>query len=192
MELHKNIPVYVFLTVNEWEEWLASNHDSVQAIWMKVAKKNGGATSISYDEALIGALSYGWIDGLINRYDEQYYLTRFTPRGEKSVWSKRNQQIVEKLTTEGKMQPPGLGIVNKAKANGRWHVSYDSPKEMEVPEDFLKELAKDKKAEEFFRSLNRANTYAIAWRLQTAKKPETRKKRMEILLGMMKKGEKLH
>ena len=192
MELHKDLPVYLFTATKEWEEWLENNYDKVTAIWLKFAKKNTGAVSITYDEALEVALCYGWIDGLINKFDETYYLTRFSPRKPQSVWSKTNRAAVERLLKEGKMQPGGLKTIENAKANGRWEGAYDSSKEMKVPADFLTELAKNKKAEEFFKTLNRANTYAIAWRLQTAHKPETRAKRMEILLEMMKKGEKLH
>jgi uncharacterized protein YdeI (YjbR/CyaY-like superfamily) len=192
VELHKDLPVLLFHRPTEWQEWLAENHDKPAAVWIKFAKKNTDAVSISYDEALEIALCYGWIDGLINKYDEKYYLTRFSPRKIQSVWSKTNRQTVEKLIADGKMQPSGLAAIEAAKANGRWDTAYDSSKEMKIPEDFLMELAKDKKAEKFFNSLNRANTYAIGWRLQTAHKPEARAKRMEKILEMMKKGEKFH
>ncbi len=192
MELHKDTPVFLFKNAKEWEEWLHTNHDKFSAIWIKFAKKNTGAVSISYDEVLPVALCYGWIDGLINKYDEKYYLTRFTPRKPKSLWSKTNQNLVAQLIKSGKMQPSGLKTIETAKANGQWDVSYDTSKDMKVPQDFLKELAKDKKAQEFFSTLNRANTFAIGWRLQTAKKPEIRAKRMEKLLEMMKRREKLH
>lgn len=192
MELRKDLPVYLFESAKEWEDWLHEHHDNIPAIWMKFAKKNTGATTVSYDEALQVALCYGWIDGLINKYDETYYVTRFTPRKSTSVWSKSNRALIERLIVEEKMQPSGLAIVEAAKANGRWQSAYDASKDMQIPEDFLKELAKDKKAEEFFRSLNRANTYAIAWRLQTSKTPEIRAKRMKNLVSMMKRGEKLH
>ncbi len=192
MELYKDIPICLFKTPKEWEEWLHKNHDKFSAIWMKFAKKNSGVVSITYVEALQTALCYGWIDGLINKYDEKFYLTRFSPRKPQSVWSKSNRELVEKLIKDGKMQPSGLKTIEAAKANGRWESAYDSSTTMQMPDDFLKELSKDKKAEEFFRSLNRANTYAIAWRQQTAHKPETRTKRMEKILEMLKKGEKLH
>jgi uncharacterized protein YdeI (YjbR/CyaY-like superfamily) len=192
VELHKDTPVLLFKTPKAWEVWLNKNHDKFQAIWIKFAKKDSGAVSITYDEALEGALCYGWIDGLINTYDEQYYLTRFTPRKAKSVWSKRNIEIVERLIADKKMQPSGLATIEAAKANGNWENAYDSGASMQMPEDFLEELAKDKKALEFFNSLTRANTYAIAWRLQTAKRPETRQKRMKNILTMLKKGEKFH
>jgi uncharacterized protein YdeI (YjbR/CyaY-like superfamily) len=192
MELHKNTPVLLFRIPKEWEDWLENNHDKFPAIWIKFAKKNSLAVSISYDEALEVALCYGWIDGLINKYDEKYYVTRFTPRKAKSIWSKRNVELVEQLIQERKMRASGLAVVKSAKANGSWNSAYDSSKDMRIPEDFLKELVKDKKAEAFFNSLTRANTYAIAWRLQTAKKPETRQKRMETIITMLKKGEKFH
>ena len=192
MEMHKDTPVYVFGNTKEWEEWLSKNHDKVAAIWLKFAKKNSGEKTMSYTEAVPVALCYGWIDGLLNKYEEQFYVIRFTPRKAKSVWSKRNREIVESLIKEGKMQPSGLAKIEAAKANGSWDNAYDSSKDMQMPEDFLRELAQDKKAEEFFKMLNRANTYAIAWRLQTAKKPETRAKRMKKLLDMLKRGEKLY
>jgi uncharacterized protein YdeI (YjbR/CyaY-like superfamily) len=192
MEMYKDLPLYLFQNVRDWEEWLTKNHDKVTAIWLKFAKKNSGATSISYDEAVPIALCYGWIDSLLNKYDEQYYVTKFTPRKAKSIWSKTNRELVEKLITEGKMKPSGLALIEAAKASGSWDKAYDSSKNMQMPEDFLKELAKDKKAQIFFNSLTRANTYAIAFRLQTAKKPETRQKRMVSILEMLKKGETFH
>jgi uncharacterized protein YdeI (YjbR/CyaY-like superfamily) len=192
MELYKDTPIFMFKTPKEWETWLSKNHDKFTAVWIKFAKKGSRAISITYDEALEVALCYGWIDGLINAYNEQYYLTRFTPRKPKSVWSKRNVELVERLIREGKMRPRGLALIEAAKASGSWHAAYDGSKNMQIPEDFLKELAKDKKAQAFFDSLTRINTYAIAWRIQTAKRPETRKKRMENILEMLKKGEKFH
>ena len=192
MEMHKDTPVFLFNTAKEWEEWFHNNHDKSSAIWMKFAKKNTSAVSITYDEALQIALCYGWIDGLINKYDEIYYVTRFTPRKPKSLWSKTNQASVKKLLADGKMQPSGMTTIEIARANGSWENAYDSSAEMKIPEVFLEQLEKDKKAEEFFKTLDRANTYAIGWRLQTAKRPETRIKRMNQLLEMLKRGEKLH
>lgn len=192
MELHKNTPVFLFKTIKEWEKWLDKNHTKASAVWIKFAKKKSGAIAIAYDEALLVALSYGWIDGLINAYDEKFYLTRFTPRKPQSVWSKTNREAVERLIAERKMRPAGLATVDAAKANGNWHAAYEPGSTMQMPEDFLKELAKDKKAEKFFKTLSRANTYAIAWRLQTAKRPETREKWMNIILEMLKRGEKFH
>lgn len=190
--MHKDVPVYLFEDQDQWENWLSKNHDTYPAIWIKIAKKNTCAVSITYDEALRIALCFGWIDGLINKYDEKYYLTRFTPRKKTSVWSKSNRLLADKLIADGRMHPSGMLVIEQAKINGSWHNAYDGSKDMQVPQDFMNELAKDKKAEKFFLSLNRANTYAIAWRIQTAKKPETRKKRIETILTMLAKGEKLH
>ncbi len=192
MELHKDTPVFLFETPNEWEDWLSKNHDKFSAVWIKFAKKNSGVVSISYDEALEVALCFGWIDGLLNKFDDKHYVIRFTPRKAKSVWSKKNVEHVETLIMEGKMQPAGLVAIEIAKANGSWHNAYDSSTEMQIPKDFLQELAKNTSAESFFKSLNKTNTYAIVWRLQTAKTPETRQKRMEKILAMLRKGEKFH
>lgn len=192
MELHKDTPVLLFSSAQEWSRWLEKNHDKFPAIWIKFAKKNSGEVSITYDEALECALCFGWIDGLINKYDEKFYVTRFTPRKPKSVWSKRNVELVEQLIRDKKMHASGMVVIEAAKKEGSWHAAYDGSKDMQMPDDFLKELAKDSKAYEFFNTLTRANTYAIAYRLQTAKRPETRQKRMEALLAMLKKGEKLH
>lgn len=192
MELHKDTPVLLFSSPQEWYHWLEKNHDKFSAIWIKFAKKNSGAVSITYDEAVLGALCFGWIDGLLNKLDEKFYVVRFTPRKPKSVWSKRNVELVEQLIRDKKMHAAGMVVIEAAKKEGSWYAAYDGSKDMQIPEDFLKELAKDSKAYEFFNTLTRANTYAIAYRLQTAKRPETRQKRMEALLAMLKKGEKLH
>src|SRR5579872_3891225 len=135
MKKHKDLPVLLFENQQEWEEWLKKNSDKYPAIWIKFAKKNTGAVSITYDEALQVALCYGWIDGLINKYDQTYYLTRFTPRKTQSIWSKTNRQAVEKLIEDGKMQPSGMATVEFAKSNGRWENAYDSSTTMLVPED---------------------------------------------------------
>ena len=192
MEMHKDVPVYLFTTPQEWAKWLAKNHASVTAVWIKFAKKNTSAVSINYAQALDVALCYGWIDGLVNKYDEKYYLQRFTPRSKKSNWSKINREHIARLIKEKRMQPSGLLTVEIAKKNGQWDSAYDSSKDMQVPEDFLKEVVKDERVMAFYKTLTRANTYAIAWRLQTAKKPETREKRFNALLEMLKKGKKIH
>ena len=138
------------------------------------------------------ALCYGWIDGQKNSFDGDYYLQKFTPRRPKSLWSKRNIAKVTELTAAKRMQPPGLAAIEKAKRDGRWEAAYESPKDMVVPEDFVAALDGDLRAKEFFDTLNRTNLYAIAWRLKTAKTPETRRRRFEALLTMLKNGEKLH
>ena len=148
--------------------------------------------SITYAEALDEALCFGWIDGQLKTCDTKSWLQKFTPRRSKSIWSKRNREHVARLIKEKRMTAAGLKEIELAKKDGRWEGAYDSPKNMQVPADFLRELKKDKNAYAFFQTLNKANTSAIAWRLQTAKKPETREKRMQAVLQMLGQGKKLH
>jgi uncharacterized protein YdeI (YjbR/CyaY-like superfamily) len=187
-----DLPVKEFKTQAAWEKWLAKNHDKSPGVWMRFYKKASGVKSMNYDQALDEALCYGWIDGQTNKYDDVSWVQRFTPRRPRSIWSKRNVGHVDRLTKAGKMRPSGQAQIDAAKADGRWSVAYDSHSTMEIPEDFLKALAKNKKALAFFESLNKANLYSIVFRLQTAKKPETREKRMKQILEMMKNGEKFH
>jgi uncharacterized protein YdeI (YjbR/CyaY-like superfamily) len=157
-----------------------------------VFQKGLGVASVTHAEALAAALCYGWIDGQLKKHDEESWLHKFAPRRPKSVWSKRNRELVEQLADAGKMRPAGLKEVAAAKADGRWDRAYDSPSKMTVPGDFLNALSKNKKARKFFETLNKANTYAISWRLQTAKKPETREKRMQVIIEMLTKGKQFH
>jgi uncharacterized protein YdeI (YjbR/CyaY-like superfamily) len=185
-------PILPFATSAAFEKWLQKHVEKEEGIWLQLYKKASGKKTITYAEAVDVALCYGWIDGQKQSYDEKSFLQKFTPRRARSMWSKTNREHVARLIKEKRMQPSGLKQVELAKADGRWDQAYDSPKNMTVPQDFLKALSKDKNALEFFKGLTKANVYAIVWRLQTAKKPETRERRMKILLEMMKKGEKLH
>lgn len=185
-------PTLSFKTPKSWNTWLSKHFHDEDGIWLRFFKKDSGEKSITYAEALEEALCYGWIDGQAKKYDDKSWVQRFTPRRKRSIWSKRNIGIAEKLMQEGRMKPSGQKEFETAKADGRHKNAYDSPRNMEVPTDFLKELGKNKKAKTFFESLNKSNTYAIAWRLQTAKKPETRERRMKQLLQMMKDGKKFH
>ncbi|HEV2289842.1 MAG TPA: YdeI/OmpD-associated family protein [Candidatus Acidoferrales bacterium] len=184
--------VISFKSAKVWEAWLAENHAASVGVWLRFFKKSSGVGSITHDEALDEALCYGWIDGQIQKHDDKSWLQKFTPRRARSIWSKRNIEHVARLTNAKKMKPAGLRQVEAAKADGRWEMAYDSPSNMQVPKDFLERLAENKKAETFFKSLTRANTYAIGWRLQTAKKPETREKRIKAILQMLAKGQKFH
>lgn len=192
MDVKKELEVKPFASKEKWEEWLSQHYDTSNGLWLQIAKKASGIATVTYEEALEVALCYGWIDGQLKPLDEKYFLQKFCQRGPKSIWSKRNCDRVTRLIAEKKMQPAGLQQIEAAKKDGRWERAYDSPKNMVIPEDFLKELSKNKKAEAFFKSLNRANLYAIGWRLQTATKPETREKRMQAILAMLVKGEKFH
>lgn len=182
-----------FETAREWRTWLEQNHAIVsQGIQMRIYKKDSHHPTVTYGEALDEALCFGWIDGQKNKYDEVSWLQKFTSRRKRSMWSKRNKEHVARLIQEKKMQPAGLKEVKEAQKDGRWDQAYDNSSDMKIPEDFLTELKKDKKAYAFFQTLNRSNTYAIAWRLQTAKRPETRQRRLEEMLEMMKNQQKLH
>jgi uncharacterized protein YdeI (YjbR/CyaY-like superfamily) len=181
-----------FKTSVDFRRWLEKNHVSSDGLWLRISKKNVGGKPLTYAEALDQALCYGWIDGQKKPFDELSWLQKFTPRRSKGGWSKLNTQHVERLTEAGAMTPAGLEAVEAAKADGRWEAAYASPKNAGPPEDFLKELAKNKKAKAFFETLNKANVYSIVYRLQTAKKPETREKRMKTILAMMEQGKAFH
>ena len=188
----KSQDIKKFKSANLWRAWLEKNHSKSDGVWLQFFKKDSGQKTITHAEALDEALCFGWIDGQADSFDQQSWLQKFTPRRAKSIWSKKNTQNVERLIQSGRMNKAGLDEVEAAKADGRWNMAYDSPKDMNMPEDFLKELAKNKKARKFYESLNRTNLYSIHWRLQTAKKPETRQKRMQMILQMLERGEKFH
>ncbi|TGK88523.1 bacteriocin-protection protein, YdeI/OmpD-associated family [Leptospira bourretii] len=180
-----------FKTQNKFEAWLNKNYDKSNGIWLKIFKKDSGIKTISYSEALDVALCYGWIDSQKQTFDEQAWLQKFSPRTAKSIWSKVNIGHVERLSNQGKMKPPGLIAVEKAKTDGRWDKAYDSPSKMSVPDDFLLELSKNKKAEEFFKGLNKTNLFSIGFRIHTAKKTETRVKRIKEIIKKLADGEKI-
>ena len=181
-----------FATPKHWAAWLAKHHAMSGGLWIRFFKKGSGVKSITFAEAVDEALCRGWIDGQAKPCDEQSWYQRYTPRRPRSNWSKRNRDNVARLEREGRMQARGRAEVEAAKADGRWEQAYDSPANSEIPPDFLDAVSKHKKALAFFRSLNRANLYAICYRLQTAKKPETRQRRFEKILQMMKDGETFH
>jgi uncharacterized protein YdeI (YjbR/CyaY-like superfamily) len=192
METIGSQEILAFESAREWERWLSKNHNRTEGVWLRFFKKDSAIPSVSYGEALDGALCYGWIDGQLKPYDEKSWLRKFTPRRAKSLWSKRNIDHIARLTEAGRMKPSGATEVEAAKADGRWEKAYDPGSTMELPKEFLEKLSRNKKAAAFFKTLNKANTYAIAWRLQTAKKTETREKRMKEILAMLARGEKLH
>lgn len=175
-----------------FEAWLKQNHASAPGLWLHFAKKGSELKSLYYPEALEIALCYGWIDGQVKSLDQHSYLHKFTPRKPRSIWSKINRTKVEKLIAEGRIQPAGLAEVERAKADGRWEQAYDSPSTALVPDELAAELRNNPAAADFFESLNSTNRYAIIWRLQTAKKPETRRARLQKIMGMLARGEKFH
>lgn len=181
-----------FETQQDWERWLTEHHTKTVGTWLKIAKKETGIPSVSYAEALESAICYGWIDGQKASFDGTYWLQKFTPRRPKSIWSKVNCDKATALIAEGRMQPAGLQQVELAKADGRWDVAYESQSKIAIPADFQRELDKNQKAMDFFSTLDSTNRYAILFRIQTAKKPETRSARIHKFIEMLSKNEKIY
>jgi uncharacterized protein YdeI (YjbR/CyaY-like superfamily) len=184
--------ILLFDSPKDWEEWLAENHAKAADAWLRLAKKGSDIRSVSYAEALEIALCYGWIDAQKKPESEQAWLQRFTPRRAKSIWSKINREKAAVLIEDGRMKPAGLEQVEMAKKDGRWDAAYDSPRGAEVPEDLQAALNKNARARAFFATLNRANRYAVLFRIQTAKKAETRARRIREYVEMLARHEKFH
>jgi uncharacterized protein YdeI (YjbR/CyaY-like superfamily) len=181
-----------FKTPEKFRAWLEKNHASCEGIWLRFYKKSSGKTYLNYAQALDQALCFGWIDGQVKSHDEISWIHKFTPRRARSGWSQINVGHVARLTAAGLMAPSGLAAVASAQKDGRWARAYVSPRDATPPEDFMAELRKSPRALAFFTTLNRANIYAIVYRLHTAKKPETRARRMKLMLAMLQRGEVFH
>ena len=187
------LPELVVSDAHAWRDWLGQHHGESPGVWLVLAKKGTSQpTSLTYDQALEEALCHGWIDGQVGRRDEATYRQRFTPRRRRSAWSKRNVTIVERLHAEGRMHPAGIEEVERAKADGRWEAAYAGSASIEVPPDLRKALAAEPKAEAMFERLNRQNRYAILYRITTAKRPETRARRIEQFVAMLIRGETIY
>lgn len=185
-------PDYPTLTFDDraaWLAWLDENHATGRGVWLRLAKKGAPFRTVTYAEALDVALCHGWIDGQRRGLDEESYLQKFTPRGKRSIWSKRNREHVARLVESGEMRPAGLAAVEAAKADGRWERAYDGPSSAAVPADLAAALAASPAAEARFRTLKSRNRFAILHRVQTAVKPETRARRIAKLVGMLARGE---
>lgn len=174
------------------EEWLEGNAAGSEGIWLKIAKKGSGIASVGYAEALELALCFGWIDSQKRGFDEQHFLQRFTPRRPGGKWSQINREKAEALIAAGTMRPAGLAEVEAAKADGRWDAAYASQRTAKVPDDLQRELDRSKAAADFFAGLDSANRYAILYRLDDAKKPETRERRLRKFVAMLERGERIH
>ena len=181
-------PVIHFESDQDWEQWLEENAASAQGVWIKMARTGSGIPSINYQEALRTALCFGWIDGQSKRIDEVFFMQKFTPRRPKSMWSKRNRELVAELIAAGRMRPAGLAQVEQAKQDGRWEAAYDSPANAQVPEDLQAALDANPAARDFFAALNSTNRYAVLHRIMTAKRPETRQRRIEKIVAMLNEG----
>ena len=191
MKKADELPILSFASQQIWEAWL-NEHHTEKGIWLKFAKKGSGIASVNYAEALEVALCYGWIDAQKASFDEQYWLQRFTPRGPKSIWSKVNCDKATALIAQGRMHPAGLQHIERAKADRRWDASYDPQSTITVPPDLQRELDNNEAAKEFFGTLNSANRYAILFRIQTARKPETRAARIQKFIAMLANNQKIH
>jgi uncharacterized protein YdeI (YjbR/CyaY-like superfamily) len=186
------LPVHLFSGPKQLEDWLEENHGSAAGVWLKIAKKGASERSVTYAEALELALCFGWIDSQKRGFDATHFLQRFTPRRPRGRWSKINREKAEVLIAAGKMRPAGLAEVEAAKADGRWEAAYEGQRTAEVPPDLQRELDANPAAAEFFAGLDGANRYAILYRLDEAKKPETRGRRLRKFVAMLARGEKIH
>ena len=186
------LPKLRFASSAEWEEWLEENHGACEGVWIKMAKKDSGVESVRYPEVLESALCFGWIDGRREALDERYFLQRYTPRRSRSRWSRINREKVERLIAEGRMRPAGVAEVERAKADGRWEAAYAGQKSSTVPDDLQRELDAHPIAKASFAELNSQNRYAILYRLQDAKKPETRARRLAKFVAMLEAGETIY
>jgi uncharacterized protein YdeI (YjbR/CyaY-like superfamily) len=181
-----------FETPNQLEIWLKANHETQRELWVRIFKKDSATPTVTWEDCVVAALAWGWIDGQRKSLDDVSFLQRLTPRRPSSSWSKRNCEHAERLITEGRMQPPGLAQVQAARQDGRWEQSYSGSASMVIPDDFLEDLRKNPAAERFFATLDRRNLYVIYHRLQAAKSLETRQKRITALLAQLERGEAFH
>jgi uncharacterized protein YdeI (YjbR/CyaY-like superfamily) len=191
-KIAKEMPPLLFEGKEEWEGWLKKNHSTSCGIWMVFAKKGSGKQSVTYAEALEAALCHGWIDGQRQRHTEETFVVKFTPRGPRSIWSKINRDKALKLIASGEMREAGLKAIENAKKNGRWDSAYDSARTAKVPEEFQAALDANPKAKAFFETLNSTNRYSFLFRIQTAKKAETRERRITEFIRMLKAKQKFH
>lgn len=185
-----DLPELIVRDAAAWRTWLAEHHADPVGVWLVLAKKGTEKpTSLTYDQALEEALCHGWIDGQAGRRDDATYRQRFTPRRRRSAWSKRNTGIAERLIAEDRMRPAGHAEVERAKADGRWEAAYAGPASMEVPADLAEALAAEPKAQAMFEGLNSQNRYAILYRIATAKRADTRARKIEQFVAMLSRGE---
>jgi uncharacterized protein YdeI (YjbR/CyaY-like superfamily) len=191
-EQYQGQPVLVFASQSAWEDWLEAVSASSSGVWLKLAKKGCAESTVSYAEAVEAALCFGWIDGQKRPLSDDYWLQRFTPRKPRSKWSKINRAKAEDLTAAGRMRPEGLRQVEAAQADGRWAAAYEAQSTATVPDDLQRALDHDETAAAFFAALDRANRYAILYRIQEAKKPETRAQRVTRFVAMLHDHQTLH
>lgn len=184
MAARRDLPVRAFKTAKAWETWL-DRHDDAAGLWVRLAKRSARRQSLTYREAVEGALCYGWIDGQGKRHDDESWLLKFTPRRPNSIWSKINRARALELVAAGRMRPQGLAAIERAKRSGRWAGAYDSHRTAVPPRDLAAALKRNARARAFFATLNSQNRYAILFRIQTAKRGDTRRARIERFVRML-------
>jgi uncharacterized protein YdeI (YjbR/CyaY-like superfamily) len=189
---HKGLEILEFPDPETWERWLADHHDSSPGVWLKIAKKGASRATVSYAQALDGALCFGWIDGQKGAYDEAFWLQRFTRRGPRSKWSQVNREHATRLIEQSRMQPAGLAQVRAAQGDGRWAAAYEPQSRATVPPDFQAELDRNPEAKAFFETLKGARRYAFCYRIADAKRPQTRAKRIADYIALLNEGRTLH
>lgn len=187
-----DLPVLSFKTPEEWEDWLDKHHDTSSGVWLRFYKKASGISGLTYAQSVQVALCYGWIDSLVKKYDEQSYIQKFTLRKSKSIWSKINTEHIKQLIKEGKMKPSGLAMVEEAKRNGNWDNAYAGQATITMPEDFQIALKKNKKAKDFYETLNKSNKYHFLFSIHTAKRPETRARRIQSAIEKLETHTKIY
>jgi len=187
-----DLPILPFRSSAEWESWLEENHGDAAGLWLKIAKKASRIETVTYAEALDVALCFGWIDGQRGRFDDEWFVQRFTPRRARSRWSQINRDKVEQLIADGRMRPAGLREIERAKDDGRWDAAYASQSTIEVPDDLQQALDTNPAAKEFFATLSGSNRFAILYRIHDAKRAETRTRRIEKFVAMLARGETIH
>lgn len=186
------LPIISFESEAAWEQWLEDNYTDTVGLWMKIAKKESAHTTVLYPEALNVALCFGWIDGQKKKFDDEFWLQKFTPRRVKSLWSQVNRDKVAELIEQGRMREAGHKEIERAKADGRWDAAYSSASMISEPDDFLAALEANPAAKAFYETLNKTNRYSILFQITTAKKAETRQKRIDQFVVMLSEGKKLY
>jgi uncharacterized protein YdeI (YjbR/CyaY-like superfamily) len=181
-----------FADRESFERWLAENHDTASQLWIKMHKRGSGLTSITTEEAIEAVLCWGWIDGIRKGLDEKSFYQRYSPRGRKSVWSKKNVETVGRLIAEGRMTEHGMKHVEAARADGRWDNAYGSGKDMKIPDDLQAAIDAEPAAKDMLARLTEQNRFALAFRMHAIKTPAGRKRRIEAFVDMLKRGETIY
>lgn len=192
MVVNDGLPIIAYASPRAWEVWLDEYHGDSKGLWIKIAKQRAGIATVTYAQAVECALCYGWIDGQRAAFDEQFFLQRFTPRGRASKWSKVNTAKALQLIEAGRMKPGGLRAIEQAQQDGRWQRAYEPQSSESIPADFALALAGNPAAAAFFATVSRANRFAVLYRFQDAKKPETRARRIDQFVAMLARGETVH